>query len=224
MVTRCHGGDGTDIGAVELPASSVAGIGFNVTIGRRALGGRKRPLLAGHSTPVTCYVNVGTISSCIVKVRFHGKLVASGSSVTAHPRHRLSLRVNLTSNGSVLLARRPLGVNADVTALASAPGTPSVRGKVHLLGGPHLTLSGLGRSHRLPPRVLRELDQIAKLLGGVKRVNCTAYTRGRGGASIATGQARAACHRLKHDRLKARYRIAGRSSRGKSRLVISFRF
>jgi hypothetical protein len=99
-----------------------------------------------------------------------------------------------------------------------------VTGKVHLLAGPRFTPRTSATSGKLPRHVLRELDQIAKLLGGVKRVNCTAYSRG--GQGVARAQARTACRRLKRDGLKARYRAGGHGHSGRfaGHLVISFRF
>jgi hypothetical protein len=76
-------GDGTDIGAVEVPASSVpvpppppppnpaqpTDPGFAVTIGGTPLGGALTPLLAGNSSPVVCSVNVGLLSACVLEFR-----------------------------------------------------------------------------------------------------------------------------------------------------------
>ena len=66
-IPNAPGGDGTDIGAVELPASSVVippkpQAGFSASIRGVTLGSGS-PLLIGNWTPVSCAVKIGSLDS-----------------------------------------------------------------------------------------------------------------------------------------------------------------
>jgi hypothetical protein len=239
------GGDGTDIGSVELPASSVVvppgpTAGFGATIRGASLGGSGTPLLAGSATPVTCSVKTGTLSSCVIEVRSNGTLIASGEVTASAATSQLTTDVTPTKAGMSMLSHHPLGVTASAKAVGSdsASGTPSVTGNVHLLTGPQFTLPIAKRSKKLSKGVNGELKQIAKLIAGAKTVTCTAYSdKGKHDKSLTKSQAKAACARLTKDGLKGKKRVVGRGhakpvasnktakDRAKNRrLVISFTF
>jgi CSLREA domain-containing protein len=239
------GGDGTDIGAVELPASSVVipptptpTAGFSVSIRGTALGGAATPLLIADSTPVTCSVKSGTLASCVIQVVAKGKLLASGAAIATKATTQLVAEVTPTAAGRSLLAHNPLGVTASAQAVASATGSPSVSGNVHLLASPSVTVPLGKRSAKLSKSVTKELDQLAKLITAAKTVTCTAYSdKGKHDTSLTSSQAKAACARLRHDGLKGKFRIVGKghanpvasnkTKKGRAanrRVVVSFSF
>jgi hypothetical protein len=240
------GGDGTDIGSVELPVSSVVvptptptpTVGFGVLIRTTPLGGATTPLLVGDSTPVTCSVQSGTIASCVVEVRYKGILEASGEVTATGSTNTLTAEVTPTTAGSKLLAKNPLGITAGASAVASATGSPTVSGAVHLLARPSITLPLGTRSAKLSKGVLKDLDQVAKLITGAKTVTCTAYSdKGKHDDSVTYSQAKAACARLVKDGLKGKIRIVGKghaspvasnkSKKGRAanrRVVVAFTF
>ena len=233
------GGDGTDIGSVELPVSAVVvpRAGLSATIQGKLLGGPKTPLLAGASTPVRCAVRIGTLASCIIQVRSgSGKLLADGTATSSHSPTSLSATLNLTDAGRSALAHQALGLNAraTVTGGTSRSGSQTISGNVHLLAGPSITL-GLGkRSTKLSGKVNGELSQVAKLLAGARSITCTAYTsKGKGDVSLTKAQAKAACSTLVKDGFKGTTKAVGKghsnaiappASKKNRRLVITFTF
>jgi CSLREA domain-containing protein len=233
------GGDGTDIGSVELPVSAVVvpRAGLSATIRGKLLGGPKTLLLAGSSTPVKCSVRIGTLASCIIEVKSSGgKLLADGAATTSASTTSLSVTVTLTDAGRTALANRPLGMGARavVNGSTSRSGTQTVSGNVHLLAGPSITLSLGKRSRKLSKGVLGELSQVAKLLSGARSITCTAYSdKGKGDASLTLAQAKAACSALTKDGFKGKVKAVGKGhsnaiapvhSKKNRRLVITFSF
>ena len=248
------GGDGTDIGAVELPASSVfipqappvvapppaPTATFSVFVRGVPLGGAHTPLLVAGSTPVDCSISFGTMSSCVIEVRAlsGGALLASGEVTSTAHAAVLATTVTLTSRGQSLLKAAPIGVDASAFALGGTSSSPTATGKVHLLGGPSITLALGTRSTKLSKAVVAQLKQIAGLLVGAKTVRCTAYTNaGKGDVALTKTQARAACADLVKDGLKSKVVSVGkghaspiasnRTHKGMTanrRLVITFSF
>jgi len=232
------GGDGTDIGSVELPARSViVPIEFTASIHGKPIGGSSTPLLVAGSTPVTCTAKLGKLSSCVVEVRSSsGKLLADGESTSSTPVPRLSTNVTPTAAGIALLSKHPLGVNASarVTASTTASGSQTINGKVHFLPGPSITLPIANRSDKLSQSTLSLLDQVAKLLASAKSITCTAYSdKGKNDLALTKAQAKAACDRLVKDGFKGKVTSVGKghadliappSSPRNRRLVITFSF
>jgi hypothetical protein len=242
------GGDGTDIGAVELPAASVVippptptptpTAGFSVSIRGVALGGSATPLLIADSTPVTCSVKSGALASCVIEVRSGGKLLATGEATATTATTQLTVEVTPTSAGRTLLAHDPLGLTTAATAVASAIGSPSVSGNVHLLAAPSVTVPLGTRSTKLSKGATSELDKLAKLITAAKTITCTGYSdKGKHDNSVTSAQARAVCARLVHDGLKGKTRVVGKghadpiasnkSKKGRvanRRVVVSFTF
>jgi hypothetical protein len=253
-ITNPVGGDGTDIGAVELPASSVVlppvpptpppaptpTSGLTLSIQGASLSLSSRPLLVGNQTPVTCAVKTGTLSNCVIEVQAGSKLLGSGEVISRTGATSLTTRITPTKAGLSYLKHRQLGVDATATVVASqsAAGSPTVTGNVHFLQGPSITL-GLGkRSAKLSKNVVSQLNRVAKLLAGAKTVTCTAYSdNGKHDVTLTKSQASAACGRLKKDGLSGKSRVVGRghakpaasnqNHKGRAanrRLVISFTF
>ena len=233
------GGDGTDIGSVELPVSAVVvpRAGLSATIRGKLLGGPKSLLLAGSSTPVRCSVRIGTLASCIIEVRSSGgKLLADGATTTSRSTTSLSVTVTLTDAGRTALANKPLGLGARavVNGNTSRSGAQTVSGNVHLLAGPSITLSLDKRSSKLSKGILGELSQVAKLLSGARSITCTAYSdKGKGDASLTLAQAKAACTALTKDGFKGKVKAVGKGhsnaiapvhSKKNRRLIITFSF
>ena len=239
------GGDGTDIGSVELPASSVVipatpapTAGFSVQIRGTLLGGSATPLLIDDSTPVTCSVKSGTLASCVIEVRAGGKLLASGEATATSPTTQLSAEVTATPAGRSVLAHSPLGITGTATSVGSAIGSPSLSGNVHLLAGTSISVPLGKRSAKLSKGAIKELDQIAKLITGATSVTCTAYSdKGKNTKSVTRSEAKAACARLVQDGLKGKIRTVGKgytnpvasdkTKKGRAannRVVVSFSF
>ncbi len=246
------GGDGADIGAVELPASSVIvpppptlptppSAGFSASIRGTLLGGPTTPLLVGNSTPVTCAVKVGTLASCVIEVRStRGTLLANGEVTATSAATTLATKVTLTVAGLGALAHQPLGQTtaAHVFGSTSQSGSQTVTGHVNLLAVPSITLPIGKRSPKLAKGLLGQLDHVAKLLAGAKSITCTAYSdKGKGDVSLTSSQAKAACTTLVNDGFKGKVKSVGkghsnpvasnRSGRGRTenrRLVITFSF
>jgi hypothetical protein len=133
-----RGGDGTDIGAVELTASQVSAgaADFNATVGGKKLGGSATPLLVSGQTPVSCQVSVGQLSSCLVEVRLDGYVVAAGGRPASHPASRLTTTVRSSSVAQRYLKKHfPHGVNAKVYVVSTGGQLLAVVGQVHLTAG-----------------------------------------------------------------------------------------
>lgn len=224
------GGDGTDIGAVELDKSAVTPPppaptqAFSVAIRGAGLGGAGTPLIVAGSTPVDCTVSLGTISSCVIEIRAvgatktrasktvaKGALLASGAVTASSPVTKLTTKLTLTSDGAAVLKTRPIGLDATATAVASASGSPAATGTVHLLGGTSITLPTGARSTKLSSSLLKQLDQVAALLKGAKSITCTAYTdTGKGDVALTRSQAKAACARLVKSGVKGKITSTGK--------------
>lgn len=225
------GGDGTDIGAVELPASEVVPPTFTVSVRGITLGGSTKPLVVGSSTPVDCTVTRETMKACVIEVRSGGKLVASGEVTDSAGATALSTEVTPTEAGVSMLKKKPLGLTSTVLALAGTNGSPTVMGKVTLLGSSSITLPlSSGKSTKLPKAVVGDLKTVAKELKGAKSVTCTAYSgKGSGEKARTKSEAKAACSDLKKDKFSGKTKAvgAGESKHGAkpaNRLVITFRF
>jgi hypothetical protein len=237
-VPNPSGGDGTDIGAVELPASSVVvpstdpgfrvGIRTTLTLPGNPLG-TGTPLLVGDQTPVTCTVRVGTLRTCQIELRSGTRVIASGSASDRNPTNTITAVVEANADGRRLLASHPLGLNLPATALTDAPGAQPIDGMVRFLPDPRITLPIVGRSATLTRGLLAQLAQAATLLGQTRSVTCLAYTdhaptvyviRGTGhhrhrvalpntDTALTQKQATAACTALRNDGLKATTRAFG---------------
>lgn len=246
-IPNAPGGDGTDIGAVELRANQVAPAppsptsGFSVAVRNTPLGSKgSDPLLVGSQTPVTCAVKSGTLESCVIEVRGAGKLLASGETSNPNGSSTLTVKVHPTTAGASYFKKHPLGVNTTVQAIGnpSLPGTKTMYGAAHLLGGPSITLRLPKRTARLSHRQRRDYAAVAKLLQGDKRTTCTAYSdKGKRDVKLTRHQAKAACLRIRKDGLKSTFHWIGRghshpiasnkTRKGRAanrRLVITFGF
>jgi hypothetical protein len=180
------------------------------------------PLVVGSSTPVDCKVATGTLASCVIEIRFGGKLVATGEAVAPRGAASLTMTVSPTAAGLSLLRKKPLGVAGTVEAVASATGSPSAMGSFRLLAQPSITLPLAKRSKQLSKRVAGELRQVASLLRGAKSATCTAYSdRGK---KVGAVEAKAACAALKKDGFKGKSKAVGAGHKAPNRLVITFRF
>jgi CSLREA domain-containing protein len=244
-IPNAPGGDGTDIGSVELPASSVVvpptpTAGTTLSIRGAGLNFSSRPLLVGNQTPVTCAVKTGVLHSCVIEIRTGNNLLGSGEVTSTGGTSSLTTTVQPTSAGLKYLKSRPLGAagSATLTASQTGAGSPIVMGNVTFLPSNMITL-GLGkRSSKLSSGVVSELGRVAKLLTGARSYTCTAYTSpGKNSVGLTKSVAGSACSRLKHDGLKGTSRAVGKGSTGaiasnktkkgqvaNRRLSISFKF
>jgi hypothetical protein len=252
-IQKPPGGDGTDIGSVELPASAVvvptpppqpppSRAGFSASIRGQLIGGAAIPPLVHGATRVDCTVKTGTLSSCSVEIRASGgKLLARGESTTTSPVKSLSTRVSLTGYGRRALYHHPLGLieRADVFGATSASGEQEVTGKVLLLH-PFVRLTIGTRAVKLPPWVLARIAKAEQIfmLAGAKSATCTAFTdQETGDETVTKAQAKAACHALRKDGFTGRVRSVGKGhshavapnttakERAKNRrLIITFSF
>ena len=228
-VVDALGGDGTDIGAVELAANQVVvppPFSVNILSTLRPPGtplGTGKPLLIGNKTPVRCAVRTGTLSSCSIVLRFRGRIVGQGNAGGGRPASSLSTTVDPSSAGLKALSGSPLGLDVQATAFGPASGA-QVTGTVHFLGGPSITLPIVGRSKSLSNRLKGQLGQAASLLKGVRKVTCTAYTDKTptrfvirhhkrvalpGDTALTAAQAKAACNTLKSQGLRTSFHSIG---------------
>jgi predicted outer membrane repeat protein len=220
------GGDGTDIGALELSANSVTvpPAGFSATVNKAAFGSGS-PLLVGSSTPVSCAVRLGTLRSCALEVRSKkGTLLASGEA-TSTGAASVSMVVTPTPAGVAALKRSPLGLTeaAKFVGETSASGQQTLTGHVRLLAAPSITLK-TKRSATLSKRVKGELKQAAKLLSGAKSIKVIAYaSSGKHVGSLTKAEAKAAATALSKDGFKGKLKSAGTSKGSANQLVITFK-
>jgi hypothetical protein len=225
------GGDGTDIGAIELAADAVVlpppppRSTFAVSVRGKPIN-PGTPLVLAGSTPLDCAVTVVTMTSCSIEIRSpaatklskkvtipKGALLAEGTGTAASGATQLSLKVKLTGDGAALLKARPLGVDAPVAGTAATDATSALTttGKVHLLAGSSLTLPLGKRSPSLSSAVNKQLDQLAKLIPDAKTVSCTAYSdRGKADVTLTKKQAKAACARLVKHGVKGKVTSTGK--------------
>jgi hypothetical protein len=233
------GGDGTDIGAVELSARQVIvpTAGLSASVHNVLIGGRKPPLIVPGSTPVKCAVKLGTLQSCFIQVKLKsGKLLASGGATSSGSPTSLSVQLALTSAGAAALAHSGMGLTepATVTAGTTRSGSQTIRGSVHLLAQPSFTVALKKRSSKLAGSVRADLAQIAQLISGARSATCTAYSdKGKHDVSLTKAQAKAACTQLHRDGFSGQLRsvgkghshlIAAAKSSKNRRLVVSFKF
>jgi hypothetical protein len=237
-IANVSGGDATDIGAVELPASAFVKppppppptSGFSARIGGATLGSGS-PLLVGRSTPVTCAVRAGTLSACTISVRAgNGTVLATGHATSAGGTS-VSLHVTATAAGLKALKRKPLGVtaSASIAGITSISGQQTSTGQVHLLAGPSITLSLGKRSAKLSKNVLRQLDQGAKLLAGASSIKVTAYAgKGKGKkaesvAALTRAESEAARKALGKDGFHGKLSSAGTRKPSSNKLTLTFK-
>jgi hypothetical protein len=205
-----NGGDGTDIGAIELAADQVPPppkAALAVTVRGKSVGSGTL-LLPASLLPLNCTVTVVSMTACNIELRAtratklraslpKNTLLAEGSATSASGVGQLNLKVKLTRDGKAVLKRQPVGVTAAVVATAPTDVSSALTasGAVHLLAGPSVTLK-LGKQRtKLPKTVNKQLDQLAKLIQDAKTITCTAP---------AKKQAQAACKRLAKDGVGAR--------------------
>ena len=134
------GGDGTDIGAVELAADQVVlpppppKATFDVTVRGKSIS-PGTPLLPASLLPFDCSVTVVSINGCTIELRAikayritkkstvaKNTLLAEGVATSGPGTSKLSVKVKLTSDGKAVLKTQPVGVDALVGA-AAATGT-----------------------------------------------------------------------------------------------------
>jgi CSLREA domain-containing protein len=197
------GGDGTDIGAVELSSGQVKTApdpGFSADVGKQRLGAASTPLLIDGVTPTSCRVTIGPLGSCQLEVTVDGHLVAAGGRSAAGTTQRLSATADSSKVGQRYLLRHyPLGLVASARASGLAVGAASSAGTVRLLGGPSITLDLGTASTRFSKKVTGELDQAARLLAGMPKVTVTA---------ASSSQAKAVAKRLSQHGVKATVRVS----------------
>jgi CSLREA domain-containing protein len=218
-VPNPSGGDGTDIGAVELSSGQVAparDTGFSADVGGQRLGGASTPLLIAGVTPVSCRVRVGPLGSCQLEVVVQGRRVAAGGAPANGSAKRLTTTVRSSKAAQrYLLKHYPLGLVASARASGLAVGPASALGSVRLLGGPSITL-GLGTgSTKFSQKVRRELGQAARLLAGTRRVTVT----GR-----SSSQAGAVSRRLTRDGVRAPVRARTSRHAPPNQITITFSY
>ena len=196
------GGDGTDIGAVELSNGQVVpppSPGFSAKVGRQPLGGRSTPVLVDGVTTVTCQVKIGTLGACALEVTIGKDLLAGGGAPAASPRNQTSTTVSSSSvMQRFLLKQYPLGIPATARAVGLASGPAAALGSVRLLGGPSITLPLGTGSTAFSSKVKAELDRAAKLLAGTRTVTLS---------SNSSTQANAVSRRLTADGMKGAIKI-----------------
>ncbi len=196
------GGDGTDIGAVELPASAVVvppaptpspnptaapDPALTVTAGALPIA-TGTPLLPASLTPLTCSVTIVKLTSCDVAIRATGPikltkkrtlptgtLLAEAQPSSAEGAATLGAKALLTTDGKAVLKKLPLGVDARAVGIGSYAGSSAVTaaGRVHLLAGPTVTLK-LTKGTKLSKSVKTQLGQLGTLLTGAKTVSVSA--------------------------------------------------
>jgi hypothetical protein len=217
-IPNASGGDGTDIGAVELPAGEVVlpasgGAGFEVMIRTTLLAPNTRPLLVDDQTPVTCTVKTGSLQTCLIQVRKGNTLLARGQATIPASSRSLRMKTHVTKAGLFNYRHHPLGQNVTVEAIGdpSSPGQRDIFGNAHLLALPKITLPLHKRTATLSAHQKRDYKTVARLLAGAKSVTCTAFSdKGKGDVSLTRSQAKAVCAQLKKDGLKGKTRFVGR--------------
>jgi hypothetical protein len=224
------GGDGTDIGSVELPADQVVvppppKATFAVTVRGKSIS-PGTPLVPASLLPLDCAVTVTSMTSCSIELRSNkatkiskkvtiakGSLLAEGVATSANGVTQLSVKVKLTRDGKDVLKAQPVGVDTIVDAGAATDSSNALtaKGVVHLLSGPSVTL-GLGkRATKLPKTVNKRIDELAKLIPDAKTVTCTAFSdKGKGDVTLTKKQATAACKRLVKDGVKGKVTSTGK--------------
>jgi hypothetical protein len=231
-IPRPPGGDGTDIGAVELPASSVPTV-LHATLRGTLLSSAVSPLLPGTASPIDCAVRIGTLNSCVIHVVAGGKLLADGDAQSTTGSSTLAVSVNPTAAGLAAIAHFPTGVVAPATITTGGNGGPqTTTGNVRLLAGPRFTIA-LGKSSaKLSKTVQSELKEAALQLkgAGAKSATCTAYTKkgphkGKKDNSVTAAEAKAACSYLSKDGFKGKTKSAGKGHTiAANQVVVSFSF
>lgn len=189
------GGDGTDIGAVELPAPAVVippppvspAPTFTVAAGTVPIS-PGTPLLPASLTPLTCAVTIVKMTGCDVAIRStgaikvskqntvpRGALLAEAQPTSSEPVATLSGKARLTADGRAVLRKRPIGVAARAVGVAATGGGSALttNGRVHLLAGPTVTLK-LKKGSKLAKSVRTQLGVLGKLLAGAKTISVTA--------------------------------------------------
>jgi hypothetical protein len=209
------GGDGTDIGSVELPATAVTvPTAFTVSVVGNTLGGKIPPVMVAGSTHVTCATATGSLASCVIEVHTSkGSLLGDGEATASKTEKSLSTVVSLTSSGSKTLKHDPLGAaaTAKIVASTSGAGSQTVLGNIRLLAGPSMTIDTGSRSTKFSKGVSGGLRQVAQILADAKSITCTAYTdTGSGDKSLTKTQAKNACAALKKDGFKGKLKSVGK--------------
>ena len=193
------GGDGTDIGAVELPADAVvippapspspapAAPTFAVTAGATPIA-PGTPLLPASLTPLTCAVTIVKMTGCDVAIRAAapvkvskkttvpaGALLAEAQTTASEGVATLSGKARLTADGRAVLRKRPIGIDARAVGVAAigAGNALTTAGNVHLLAGPRVTFK-LRKGSRLAKSVRTQLGALGKLLTGAKTIAVSA--------------------------------------------------
>jgi hypothetical protein len=229
-IPRPPGGDGTDIGSVELPASAVPAV-LSANLRGQLLSSAVSPLLPGTASPIDCTVRIGTLNSCVIHVVAGGKVIGDGDAQNAVGSSTLPVSVAPTAAGLAALKHSPLGIVAPATVTTGGNGGPqTTTGNVRLLAGPLFTLP-LGKSSaKLSKTVQSELKQVGQLLAGARAqsATCTAYTKkgphkGKNDKSTTTAEAKAACSYVKKGGFKGKTKTVGKGHTiTTNQVVISF--
>ncbi len=230
-IPRPPGGDGTDIGAVELSASSVPTV-LQATLRGTLLSSAVSPLLPGTASPIDCTVRIGTLNSCVIHVASGGKLLADGDAQSPTGATTLAVSLTPTAAGLKAITKSPTGITAPATiATGGNGGAQSTSGNVHLLAGPLFTLQTGKTDTKTPSKTVKgELKQVAELLQGAraKSVTCTAYTKkgphkGKNDKSDTTALAKNVCGYVLVDGFKGKTKVAGKGHTiAANEVVISF--
>ncbi len=215
------GGDGTDIGAVELPAQAVVipppppapTPTFAVAAGAVPIA-PGTPLLPASLTPLTCAVTIVKLTGCDVAIRAAapvkvskkvtvpaGALLAEAQTTSAEGVATLTGKAKLTGDGRAVLKKRPIGVDARAVGVAAvgAGNALTTAGNVHLLAGPRVTFK-LRKGSKLAKSVKTQLGDLGKLLTGAKTISVSATGPKKkkaakvakaGGAALTAGGAKA---------------------------------
>lgn len=236
------GGDGTDIGAVELASAAVVipvtptpspapAPAFAVAAGATPITSGT-PLLPASLTPLTCSVTIVKLTGCDVAIRTTGPiklskkktvrtgtLLAEAQPTSAAGAATLSGKAVLTADGRAVLAKFPVGVDARAVGVGSYSGANALTtsGKVHLLAGPTVTLK-LNKGTTLSKSVKAQLGQLGKLITGAKTVSVSASGKSK---KKAAKQAKAAGKALTAAGVKAAPATKGKKAKTR-RLKVTF--
>jgi hypothetical protein len=230
-IPKPPGGDGTDIGSVELPASSVPTV-FTSSLRGTLLSSAVSPLLPGTASPIDCIVRIGTLTSCVIHVVSGGKVVADGDAQNSAGAATLPVSLTPTAAGLSLIKKHPLGITAPATVSGSGNGGPQTSaGNVDVIAGPLFTIPTGKTDNKAPSKTVKgELKQVAQLLvgAGAKSITCTAYTKkgphkGKNDKSTTTAESKAVCGYVDIDGFKGKSKPVGKGHTiAANQVVISF--
>lgn len=170
---------------------------------------------------VTCQSRGGKLRSCRATLYAAGKLIGRGNITTSRPGTKLTVPVTLNTLGRKLLGRALGGLQITLKALANIDGHKRrTQTKTTIYPERTYTLTIPFRRARadLDPTTLAKIRKISHEIRNAKQVTCEGHTDSRGhwtyNQQLALKRARAVCHALKANGLKAKTKTI---SHGESR-------